>query len=167
MMQAYFLMTWSYLAALTDVMTGKIPNVLTASGCMAVCLFSLLEGEGSGLAECLLGICVVTAVLLPFFLLRMIGAGDIKLIMMIGGALGPDHAAEFLFLTMVFGGVISIGMFASGTVSIKERADYFISYCGKFLQTGQRTPYRRKRGAENYPFSVPVLLALIFWMKCR
>ncbi len=165
-MQTYFLMTMTYLATLMDVMTGRISNILTGLGCMAVCITAFFEGGMAGLLECFMGVGVMAAILFPFFLFRMIGAGDVKLLMMIGGAVGPNRGLDFLFLVVLFGGVISVGIFVSGSVSVKARAEYFLSYCKEFIRTGKRQPYRRKRGKENYPFSVPILLAVIYFLKC-
>jgi prepilin peptidase CpaA len=91
----------TFVAALMDWRTRRIPNWLTVSGVVAgTTLHAALAGwhgalfalEGAGLA---------LALLLPPVLMRLIGAGDWKLMGAVGAFLGPVLVL-FVFLLSIF-----------------------------------------------------------------
>lgn len=64
--------------------------------------------DGPGVAGSLLGAVVGFGVLLPLYLLRAMGAGDVKLMATSGAFLSPAGAAEAAILTLAIGGLISL-----------------------------------------------------------
>lgn len=97
------------IAAWSDVKTGRIPNELVFSG-MAVALiyYALNPVRDTGLLWSLQGLGAGLALLLPFYLLRIMGAGDVKLMAMTGAFLGFPDTLWALLATFVAGGVLSI-----------------------------------------------------------
>ena len=95
-------------AAVWDVRQHRIPNWLTLPGVVAgmVLRGALLgwKGLGSAVAGCLIG----GGVLLLFYLLRAMGAGDVKLMAAIGSLVGPGQAIDVMLATAIFGGVIGV-----------------------------------------------------------
>lgn len=106
--------TWS------DCKTFRIPNRLVAFGIAAGLLVNMVspavEGlSGSapnvfGLWSALQGMCVGFAILLPFYFMRALGAGDVKLMAMIGAFLGPAALVCIIFTTFLCGGTLSLGL---------------------------------------------------------
>lgn len=97
------------LAAWSDVKTGRIPNELVFSG-MAVALvyYALNPVRDTGLLWSLQGLGAGLALLLPFYLMRILGAGDVKLMAMTGAFLGLPDTLWALLATFVAGGLLSI-----------------------------------------------------------
>jgi len=95
-------------AAFLDVQQRRIPNWLTYPGILVgVSLRGLLlgwKGVGSALAGCLLG----GGILLVFYAVRAMGAGDVKLMAAIGSLVGPRHAVVVLLATAICGGLLAI-----------------------------------------------------------
>ncbi|KON81871.1 prepilin peptidase [Azoarcus sp. PA01] len=108
------------LAVAHDLSTRRIPNHLVLLGLCVGLLLQLTVRPGSyalaqetseiGLASGLAGIAVGFAALFPLYALRAMGAGDVKLMMMVGAFLGPHQTFGVVVLTFLAGGVLAIGM---------------------------------------------------------
>lgn len=103
-----------------DVRSRRIPNLLILAGALTALglhlglphgagLFSDPPG-GRGLAFCAAGFGAGLALLLPFYALGTMGAGDVKLMAVVGAFLGPAGAAGATLLTMLVGGVLAVVM---------------------------------------------------------
>jgi prepilin peptidase CpaA len=103
-------------AGWTDFRSRRIPNWLTLPGFLiGVALWSALSGW-SGLKASLLGAGLGLALLLPFVLLRSLGAGDWKL----AGALGAFTGSAVL-VNLLLGSIFVAGIMAVGLVIYKGR----------------------------------------------
>ncbi|NMG00009.1 prepilin peptidase [Aromatoleum toluolicum] len=117
---AYLLLCLLALAVSSDLISRKIPNRLVASGiALGVLLqFAIPAGHGPlhvdssaiGIGPSLGGIAAGLLVMLPLYLLRAMGAGDVKLMMMVGAFLGPLQTLGVAVLTFAAGGVLAIVM---------------------------------------------------------
>lgn len=99
------------LAAVIDVRSHRIPNWLTLSGIAAGLVYSVFVPFWGrhGFLWSLAGVAIGFGALFPFWLLRMMGAGDVKLMAMTGSLLGAQAVLPALFGTLVAGGVFAIG----------------------------------------------------------
>lgn len=106
------------LATREDVRSHRIPNKLVLVG---VVLGLGLNGflphglgfnsevpGGIGWLAALKGLALGIAVLLPIYLLRAMGAGDVKLMGMVGAFLGPVDLIGALLATFIAGGVMAL-----------------------------------------------------------
>jgi prepilin peptidase CpaA len=100
----------SLIACVTDLRSRRIPNVLTLGGAAAALLFHAVTAGGAGIGVAASGWLVGTAVFFPFFLLRGMGAGDVKLMAAIGAWLGPAEALEVAIYASLVGGVLALGV---------------------------------------------------------
>ncbi|SDI09614.1 prepilin peptidase CpaA [Paraburkholderia phenazinium] len=99
------------ITASTDIVSRRIPNPIIAAGLVAALLVQgWLHGPLSGSAIWLTGALTGFAVLLPFYLLRGMAAGDVKLLMMIGAWLGAWPTVQIALATFVIGGVWSLAL---------------------------------------------------------
>lgn len=90
-------------AAYSDVRSHRISNVLCASGLVAGLALQVLGGGLQGLISGLLGAVVGLACFAPFYLLRGMGAGDVKLLTAVGAFLGPVGALCVALCSLLVG----------------------------------------------------------------
>ncbi len=99
------------VACIVDVRSFKIPNWLTFGGAALALLHSAMVpfAGGHGLLWSLGGLGVGLLIMLPAYGLGVMGAGDVKLMAMVGAFLGLTptlYAALFVFIC---GGVLAVG----------------------------------------------------------
>ncbi len=107
------LVAWLLMASVTDARTRRIPNWLTGSGVALAFAFSLLLAPGllQGFQAWWLGLAVGLLLPMPLYLLRVMGAGDVKLLAMVGAFLGPQLAWQAVLASFIAGG-FSAALFA-------------------------------------------------------
>ena len=96
------------LALWYDISSRRIPNWLVGMGFLAGVCFSLIGHNGIGIKDSLLGAIAGFSVMLPLYLLRAMGAGDVKLMAAVGAFLGPMPTLGVALLTFMAGGVLSL-----------------------------------------------------------
>jgi prepilin peptidase CpaA len=95
-------------ACVTDLRSRRIPNVLTLSAALAgLVAHWLVDGPGGALFSAS-GWLVGLFVFLPFFLLRGMGGGDVKLLAALGAWLGPQETLWLAIYTGIAGGVLAV-----------------------------------------------------------
>ena len=108
-----FLLSLLLAAAWHDIRTRRIPNALVFSGAvLGLLLNTALPPEigGLGLPGSLAGLGVGFILLLPLYLLRAMGAGDVKLMAMTGAFLGVHDVIAAFLCILLAGGVLALGM---------------------------------------------------------
>ena len=98
------------IAGWTDWRSRRIPNWLTVSGLVIGLGVSGWAGGWAGARASVLGAGLGLAILLPFVLVRALGAGDWKLAGSIGAFLGPQRLLAALFVAVLVAGVMAIGL---------------------------------------------------------
>ncbi len=98
------------LAAWTDWRTMRIPNWLTVPGTAWGLYFSAIAGASvtSGLLTGVLGLLTGLLLFMPLFALRVLGAGDVKLLAMIGAFLGALATFKAVLVIGIVGGVAAL-----------------------------------------------------------
>ena len=95
-------------AAGIDMQTRRVPNVLTA-GVALVGLALAAAGLGRVALWASVGGCLVgLAVMLPGYLIRAMGGGDVKLLAAVGTLLGPAATLRAFVASAIAGGLIAI-----------------------------------------------------------
>ena len=82
----------AFAACIFDLRTRRIPNALTLGGAVGACVYALAFHGVRGLTMSLAGWAAGLAIFLPFFLLRGLGAGDVKLMACLGAWLGGEKS---------------------------------------------------------------------------
>ena len=99
------------MAAVNDLATRRIPNRLLLAGLACALGLRLLSADPvQGLLVSLGGCATGLAIFLPFYLLRGMAAGDVKLMAVVGAFVGPEHAFTIAMLSWCVGGVMALGV---------------------------------------------------------
>ncbi len=98
----------SLIAAYTDLRSRRIPNWLTVPGFAVGVVASTILGGWSGLKDSLLGTGLAFALLLPFWLLRSLGAGDLKFAAALGAYTGPGRLIDILIGSVFVAGLMAL-----------------------------------------------------------
>ena len=184
--QAVFVLTLTAAAMMMDIASGKIANLLCFAGWIggfAVNLLLMYEkasvvtgvfsGSAKGFPRELVYEFMRTAVFwaagcavpfllgFPLFRFRMIGAGDVKLLMAVGGMIGPASVLLFLAVSVVCGAFISV-LLLLGVVGVRERFAYFMGYLEAVAQEKRILPYRGDASAE-FHFSAAIFMAALLY----
>jgi prepilin peptidase CpaA len=93
-------------AVWSDTRQRRIPNRLVFAGCCAALALSLAPG-GIGIGSALGGMAAGFALLLPLHLLRVVGAGDVKLMAAVGAFTGFPAVLTVALITLLAGGALS------------------------------------------------------------
>lgn len=118
-----------------DVKSRRIPNYLTFGTALAGLGFQAGMHGWSGLASGLGGLFLGFGLLIGFYILGGMGAGDVKALAALGAWLGPSKTLELFICMAIFGGILSIVLLwwrghlwstlRQGLVSLKN---WFLSY---------------------------------------
>ena len=100
----------SLIAGYTDLRSRRIPNWLTVPGFVLGVTASTILGGWSGLKDSLLGTGLAFALLLPFWLLRSLGAGDLKYAAALGAYTGPGRLVDILIGSVFVAGVMALAV---------------------------------------------------------
>src|SRR5579864_4637697 len=95
-------------AGWTDLRWRRIPNWLTVPALLVGVIADTVLSGLSGLKASLLGAALGLALLLPFVLLRSLGAGDWKLAGALGAFTGPGLLVDLLLASILVAGVMAV-----------------------------------------------------------
>jgi len=104
------------VAGVTDWRWRRIPNWLTVPALVVGIALNSLAAGWVGAKESLLGVGLGLGLLLPFVLIRSLGAGDWKLVGALGAFLGPAR-----LITVLLGTILVAGLMALALIIWKKR----------------------------------------------
>jgi len=151
-------------AGVTDLRWRRIPNWLTVPGCLLGIAVNSMDAGWRGTKESLLGSGLGLLVLLPFVLVRSLGAGDWKLVGAIGAFLGPERLTAVLFLTILVAGIM-----AGILVVVRRRGRQTLRNMGRMLASlaSLHLPGREvsldNPEALKIPFGLAAAIAVILY----
>jgi len=105
------------LAGAYDARYRKIPNWLSLSGLILGLGINILLSGWEGLGAAALGFGLAMLIYTPLYLVRGMGAGDVKLMAAIGAIAGPHDWLGIFIATALVGGLVSLA-----AIAIKKRA---------------------------------------------
>lgn len=116
------------VAGWTDFRWRRIPNWVTVPGLLVGVTANTVLGGWTGLKDSLLGATLGLALLLPFVLLRSLGAGDWKLAGALGAFTGAGLLVDLLLTSILIAGVMAVAL-----VIYKRRTRQTIRNIGHIL----------------------------------
>lgn len=155
------------IAVLLDLYCDRISNHIILMGFCGILfkLFFEIIRNGFNVSYLIqsIGGCLVPLVcLFPLFYFHMMGAGDIKLLMVAGGFVGLRAVPYCLFISVVVAAVISLYKMIKYHL-FQERFAYFSYYMKNYLNTKERKFYYDKELSEECKvhFSVPAAISVM------
>jgi len=94
--------------AVSDVRSNRIPNWLTYGGLALALTLRAAVGGWRSLEQGVGGMLLGGGVFFVFFLVRGMGAGDVKLMAAVGAWVGPHPTLSVLIATALAGGVLAV-----------------------------------------------------------
>ena len=93
-----------------DVRTRRIPNWLTFPAAALGLVAATAAHGGQGTVSSAAGLLVGLLLFFPLFMLKGLGAGDVKLMGALGAWLGTSVVLSVAFYTTLAGGVLALGL---------------------------------------------------------
>ena len=146
------------MALVSDLITYKIKNAITYSF-MLIGLTANLASEGIyGLVFSLLGIMLPVACLVVLYMIRVIGAGDIKLLSAVGAVMGAGFALDATVSSFICGGFIASGIILSRQNGM-ERLRHLVTYIQSCILSMELLQYsdfkdRQENGKFHFSFAI-------------
>lgn len=155
-------------SALADLKTDRIPNGFVLLGIIFGVLGSLWHG--SDIRHITVSMLLAFLLLYPLFKIGAMGAGDIKVLMMIGSFVEVKELIAIMIMSFVIGAVCSFLKLLSEHNG-RERLYYFLSYVSDVVRTrqwkiyGEHTVQDYKQYRKNkIHFTIPVLFSVVLCM---
>jgi prepilin peptidase CpaA len=150
------------LAVKEDMRRHRIPNALVLAGLIVgLGLAITIGGVGGGLRS-LGGALVGLAVLMPFYLLRGMGAGDVKLMAAVGAFLGPLEVLIAAILSLVVGGALGIAFIAWRLFQSRGLAPGSITGMGQHAATTITVSLK-----QRFPYAIAIGLGTLLALGLR
>ena len=163
-------------AVVVDLRRRRIPNTLVLAGIVLAFtahLGSLALGwlplAGPAWWSPLIGMAAGFAMLLPLYLLRATGAGDVKLMAMVGAFIGAPLVLTATLYTLLAGGVLSMVFMLGGGVAAQTLANvrFMLTDWALRATTGQGARLAPLQAtAARLPYAVAIALgtgAALLW----
>ena len=140
----------------------RIPNPCVCIGAVAGMIMTFMSYSIAGVASALVSMLIIFMAFYPFYLLGGIGAGDVKLFMMVGCYIQGEALLRYLAVTMLIASAVSILKMIVYAES-RERLFYLGRYIRKAVLTGAIDVYEIDRTQKRcvIRLSIPALLSLV------
>jgi prepilin peptidase CpaA len=102
------LVTVALVGGFTDLRTRRIPNWLNLSGLILGIGLNVFCLQSQGFKSAVAGFGLALLIYAPLFLIRAMGAGDVKFMAAIGAIIGPQNWLTIFLTTAILGGVASL-----------------------------------------------------------
>lgn len=154
-----------FLAAVADLKTDRIPNGFVALGTVIGVSGSIWYYSNPW--HTVLSVLLAFLLMYPLFKIGVLGAGDVKVFMMIGSFLNVSGLLMVLVWAFVIGAVFSLIKLLIERNG-KERICYFLSYLSEVIRTRQWKLYGEHvvQDYEQYRknkihFTIPILFSVV------
>ena len=141
------------IAMVMDVQTRRIPNTLTLSAVALGVMVNIANDGAQGLLQSLAGLALAVAMFALPVAMRVLGAGDLKLMAAIGAIGGPVFAFWNVLLTAVVGGLLAL-------IVLIARRQLIPVVTGMLLDAYTRQMPQATSGIR-LPYAVPIAIGTL------
>lgn len=131
-MKIFILFFLLVIAVAQDICSGRVSNRLILLGLLIGLICKVQEDEARGIYLFLRNVSVPVILFYLLFLMRVLGAGDIKLFSMIGGILTIEELLLCIWYSFIIGGILSLLYLLRdkhGWKKLKYAWDYLLCVC--------------------------------------
>lgn len=148
------------ISAYTDAKENKIRNKYLFPAVILGLVLSLLFGGVNGIKSSLFGMVFPFILLYITYLLRLMGAGDIKLYCTIGAIMGFEFVVNNLVYTVFTAGVFAVILliFSEKVILQIRKFILFITNCIIFKEIQEYVPVK---GSKKIPLAIPIFIGTI------
>lgn len=160
-------------AAVIDFRTYRIPNALTVGGMAFGLIYNTASAASwtDGLLGAFAGLGFGLVVLLPVYALRVMGAGDVKLMAMVGAIVGFPDIFNAVLYSLIAGGIASVAFAVYHRALRRMTAnvtDIVQSMAFAVIVGGRPTPALAGRASVGkLPYGVSIAGGTIAWVAAR
>lgn len=154
-----------FLSALSDLKTDRIPNGFILLGIAAGILCGILSGRDLSVIPA--SVLLAFLLLYPLYRIGVLGAGDVKLFVMIGCFYAAKDMAYILAGAFVIGAVFSVCKLVVERNG-RERFRYFFAYLCEVKRSGHLKVYGEEQKQDYHTyckskihFAVPILFSAV------
>ena len=147
------------VALYTDIKENKIKNKHLLYGIITGLAISIITGGVASLKDSILGIIIPFVILIAFYSMRMLGAGDVKLYCTIGAIMGVNFVINNLIYTFLIAGILVIIM-----LILKRKLFEVIKgiyYYFKALIIGRSIIEFPQSKGNKFPFAIAIFTGTI------
>ncbi len=151
----------SAIAAYSDYKTRKIKNKLTVSAALIGIISNLIFND-IGIKSSVIAFGLAFFICLPFYMLKMLKAGDIKLYMALGAVLGTDNMIECMEASIICGGIMAL-IYAVKHKCLKKNFKYLFEYLKNLFYTKKLSPYINSNTDSDkyFPFGIAIFMGVL------
>lgn len=148
------------IAVVTDWREHKIYNKLLVPSFITALLLHTFQGGGAGLTRSLLGAAIGFALLLlPYFMGGM-GAGDVKLLAVIGAFGGVFFVFTSFIYAAVIGGIISAFLLARRGV-LRSTMMHILLFLPIFQKPQSHSEAMNDKSQEKFPYGIAIAVGTL------
>lgn len=155
------------VAAINDLASRRIPNLLLLSGLIAALSLHAISPEpGKALLASFGGALVGLLIFLPFYLARGMAAGDVKMMATVGAFAGPAAALHIAILAWCAGGLMALALIIfQGRLRLA-----LVNLWSMVRQAALRlpaVPTGARSSAGSMPYGVAIAVGTIYFLMSR
>ncbi len=109
----FVLLTVAIIGGWMDLRTRRIPNWLNLSGVILGIGLNTLFSQEKGFKLAITGLGLALLIYVPLYLIRAMGAGDVKFMAAVGALAGSENWLGVFFTTAILGGIASLCLIAA------------------------------------------------------
>jgi prepilin peptidase CpaA len=157
-------------AAISDYRSHRIPNWLTLSGMLFGMIYNTAfpHSPHNNILYPLAGLGLGLLLFLPLYLIRAMGAGDVKLMAMVGAFLGPGDTFYAMLASMIAGGALALGyVLAKGVATrmLRNLGTLFqLGFLSVIAGTTPNLQIAAEQSAGKLPYGVAIAAGTIGYL---
>lgn len=166
----YFLILLLIASVFMDLKYDRIANGWIVFGMILGLSSRIMESGLYGICSAGVSMLLSFCLLYPVYKINGLGAGDVKLFVMIGSFVPAVRLLYIIIVSFMVGAVISIGKLIS-EANFKERMQYLFSYLFDVLRAGQWKLYgenlredHQKYTGNKIHFALPACISVMLFV---